>query len=101
MGDASSQRLLLYGDQMDSMVTCIRNLALQSKRSVLLAEYLRGCCDILKVQLASVGPLLSREQIPAFTSVLDLAEQHGKTDGSSPFVSAVLCYIGRIGELIM
>lgn len=100
MGDASpAQRLLLYGDQMDSMIACIRNLALQSKKSVLLTNFLQGCCDSLKVELAALGDAVGK--VPPFTSILDYAEQHAKTDGSSLLASAVLCYIGRIGELIM
>lgn len=99
MGSTARQRLLLYGDQMDPMVSCIKNLSIQSKKSVLLTKYLRGCCDVLQVQLAQLKP--SHRKIPSFNSILDFAEQHSKTDGSSLFASAILCYIGRIGELIM
>lgn len=98
--DGPRQRLLLYGDLVDDMVPCIRDLYRQSKSSVLLSSYLRQCSDILQVEVANLKPI-NREIIPSFHSILDLAEKYATTDGSSPFVSSFLCYIARLGELFM
>jgi len=96
----SRHRLLLYGDQTDNAVPCIKNLYRQAKLSVLLTRYLRGCSDALQLEISKLG-LEDRRHLPSFNTILDLAEKHERTDGSGVFVSLILCYLSRVGELIM
>ena len=103
MQDKPHQRLLLFGDQTDNMVPCIRNLYVQSKKSMVLARFLQECSDVLQVEIAKLTPS-HREALPPFFSVLDLAEH---PDSNAPgslagaYTSTILMYIGRLGELII
>lgn len=82
------------------MVPTIRKLYRESRASALLERYLTGCSRALCVHVAGLNTV-DRRGIPPFDSVLDLAERHDKSDGSSAFLTLLFCYIARLGELVL
>ncbi|KAI0006739.1 ketoacyl-synt-domain-containing protein, partial [Xylariaceae sp. FL0662B] len=98
---ASTQHhVLFFGDQTDDVTPTIHLLYGLSRQSGLLARYLREASDICQIEFANMEPSF-RSETPQFESLLELAEQHGKTDGSPVLVSCALSYFARVGELIV
>ncbi|KAI1075188.1 ketoacyl-synt-domain-containing protein [Whalleya microplaca] len=98
---ASTQHhVLLFGDQTDDVTPTIHSLYGLSRQSGLLTRYLREASDVCQIEFASMEPCF-RCETPQFGSLLELAEKHGKTDGSPVLVSCALSYFARVGELIV
>ncbi|KAI2634619.1 hypothetical protein GGS21DRAFT_543711 [Xylaria nigripes] len=96
----SRHHVLLFGDQTDNVVGSIRYLYAASKRSGLLAKFLRDASDLCQIEFSNLRQDFARET-PPFESLLDMAENHGQTDGSPVLVSCVLSYFARLGELVL
>lgn len=86
--------------QTDNMVPSIRNLYREARCSALLERYLTGCSRALCVEVSNLNAV-ERKGIAPFDSILDLAERHDKTDGSSVLITLILCYVARLGELVL
>lgn len=82
------------------MVPTIRKLYREARSSALLEKYLMSCSRVLCVEVSGLNTI-DRRGIPPFDSVLDLAERHDKSDGSSAFITLIFCYIARLGELVL
>ncbi|KAJ3561746.1 hypothetical protein NPX13_g8825 [Xylaria arbuscula] len=92
--------VLLLGDQTDNVTTCIIDLYRASKRSGLLARFLSDASDVCKNEFGSLQPCF-RKETPRFESLLDMAENHAKTDGSPVLASCAVSYFARLGQLVL
>ncbi|KAI0016328.1 ketoacyl-synt-domain-containing protein [Xylariomycetidae sp. FL0641] len=97
---ATRQHVFLFGDQTDDVTPTIFQLYALSRRSALLAEFLRQGSDTCQIEFAKLEPCF-RYETPHFESLLEMAENQAKTDGSPVLVSCALSYFGRIGELLV
>lgn len=86
------------------MVPTIRRLYQEARSSALLGKYLEGCSRALCVAMSGVNRVDRRAflllHLAPFDSVLDLAERHARSAGSSALVTLLLCYIARLGEVV-
>ncbi|KAI0871363.1 hypothetical protein GGS24DRAFT_509886 [Hypoxylon argillaceum] len=92
--------VLLFGDQTDDVTDTISDLYTASKESGLLAKFLRDASDVCQVEFGNVQPCF-RKETPPFESLLEMAEEHAKTDGSPVLASCTVSYFARLGELIL
>jgi hypothetical protein len=92
--------VLLFGDQTDDVTGTIGDLYSASKESGLLARFLRDASDVCQVEFGNVQPCF-RTETPPFESLLEMAENHAKTDGSPVLASCTVSYFARLGELIL
>ncbi|KAI0099687.1 hypothetical protein GGR51DRAFT_564728 [Nemania sp. FL0031] len=93
--------VLLFGDQTDDVTGTIHNLYIASKKHVLLAELLRDASKSCQVEFGNELASAFRQETPPFESLLEMAENHAKTDGSPVLASCALSYFARLGELIL
>ncbi|KAI0468236.1 hypothetical protein F4859DRAFT_524720 [Xylaria cf. heliscus] len=100
MAAATRHHVLLFGDQTDNVVDTIRNLYISSKRSALLTKFLRDASDLCQIEFGNLQ-LGFRNETPPFDSLLEMAENHAKTDGSPVLAASVVSYFARLGELIL
>ncbi|GAP85116.2 putative polyketide synthase [Rosellinia necatrix] len=96
---AAARRVLLFGDQTDNVTGSVSDLYISSKQSGLLAKFLRDASDICQSEFGNLQPCLQKDT-PPFESLLEMAENHAKTDGSPVLTSCVLSYFVRLGKLI-
>lgn len=94
------QDLLLFGDQTSAMLATLKNLFCQSKRSLLLQQFLREATDVIQLQSWKLN-ISERQRFYAFDNLLDLAEDHANQDNPDDLLGTVLSYACRVGELIM
>ncbi|KAI0391562.1 ketoacyl-synt-domain-containing protein [Xylariaceae sp. FL0594] len=98
--------LLLFGDQTENVGDTIRHLyaAAASNQSYILSKFLRDATDVCQIAFGKLHPRFRPDETGAaaeFESLLELSEQHDKTDGSAVFASCTLSYLARLGELIL
>ncbi|KAI0533847.1 hypothetical protein GGR58DRAFT_521044 [Xylaria digitata] len=87
---STRQHVLLFGDQTNNVTGSISGLYIASRRSGLLARFLQEASGICQIEFDS-----------PFESLLDMAENHAKTDGSPVLASCAVSYFARLGELIL
>ncbi|TGJ81348.1 hypothetical protein E0Z10_g7421 [Xylaria hypoxylon] len=92
--------VLLFGDQTDNVTGSISSLYTASKKSGLLARFLQDASDICQIEFGNLQPCF-RNETPPFESLLEMAENHAKTDGSPVLASCAVSYFARLGELIL
>ncbi|KAI0475543.1 ketoacyl-synt-domain-containing protein [Xylariaceae sp. FL0804] len=92
--------VFLFGDQTDDVTSSVYALYAMSKGSGLLTRYLREASDLCQLEFGALEPCF-RNETPFFESLLELAENHAKTDGSPVLASCALSYFARLGELLV
>ncbi|KAI3325638.1 ketoacyl-synt-domain-containing protein [Xylariaceae sp. AK1471] len=97
---STGHHVLLFGDQTDNVVGSIDFLYVARKQSGLLAKFLRDASDVCQIEFGYLQPCF-REETPPFESLLEMAENHAKTDGSPVLASCAVSYFARLGELIL
>ncbi|KAI0965537.1 hypothetical protein F4678DRAFT_467398 [Xylaria arbuscula] len=92
--------VLLFGDVTDDVSSCISNLYVASKNSGLLAKFLQDASDLCQIEFGNLQPCF-RKEIPPFESLLEMAEDNAKTDGSPVLSSCTVSYFARLGQLVL
>ncbi len=92
--------ILLFGDQTDNVAGTISHLYAASKNSGLLASFLQDASDLCQVEFGNLQPCF-RKETPPFESLLEMAENHAKTDGSPVLASCAVSYFARLGHLVL
>ncbi|KAI0506403.1 hypothetical protein F5B22DRAFT_660324 [Xylaria bambusicola] len=92
--------VLLFGDQTDDVTSSIISLYTASKQSGLLARFLQDASDLCQIEFGNLQPDF-RNETPPFESLLEMAENHGKTDGSPVLASCAVSYFARLGQLVL
>ncbi|KAI0458863.1 hypothetical protein F5B21DRAFT_499931 [Xylaria acuta] len=100
MGATTRHHVLLFGDQTDNVVGSIGDLYIAGKHSALLTKFLRDASDLCQIEFGNLQPCF-RNETPPFESLLEMAENYAKTDGSPVLASCILSYFARLGELIL
>jgi hypothetical protein len=97
----TQQHVLVFGDQTDNVASSIAFLYAASKQSGLLARFLQDASDVCLIEFGNLQPPSFRAETPAFESLLEMAKNHAKTDGSPVLASCTISYFARLGELIL
>ncbi|CAJ2509572.1 Uu.00g145980.m01.CDS01 [Anthostomella pinea] len=97
---STRHHVFLFGDQTDDVTSAVHSLYAISRRSGLLTKFLREASDVCQIEFGKLEPCF-RSETPPFESLLELSEQHAKTDGSPVLVASTLSYFSRLGELIV
>ncbi|KAI1339746.1 ketoacyl-synt-domain-containing protein [Xylariaceae sp. FL0016] len=92
--------VLLFGDQTDDVTSVVHSLYAMSKGSGLLSKFLREASDLCQIEFGNLEPCF-RSETPPFESLLEMAENHAKTDGSPVLSSCAISYFARLGELLV
>jgi hypothetical protein len=96
----TSQRLLLFGDQMLENLPIIRSLVYRSRRSHLLRRFLREATDIVQLEVSKLDSN-DQEAFFGFETLLSLAENNVKLTHPNEIVNTTLMCIARLGDLIL
>lgn len=97
---AARYHVLLFGDQTDDVTGSIKALYVASKESGLLAKFLQDASSMCQIEFGKLQPSF-RKETPPFESLLEMAENHAKTDGSPVLASCTVSYFARLGNLIL
>ncbi|KAK5625822.1 hypothetical protein RRF57_001538 [Xylaria bambusicola] len=92
--------VLLFGDQTDNVTSSILSLYTASKHSGLLTRFLQDASDLCQIEFGNLQPCF-RNETPPFESLLEMTENHGKTDGSPVLASCAVSYFARLGQLVL
>ena len=96
----SSQRLLLFGDQMLDNLPMIRSLVHRTRRSPLLRRFLQESTDVIQFEVRKLDRY-ERESFFDFETLLSLAEKNAKSRHPNEIVNTTLICVARLGYLIL
>lgn len=96
---ATTNKVVLFGDQTVDPYSLIKQLHRQSTRSLVLQTFLQEAHSAVCHELATFEPL-DRANFPSFGSILALAEIYSQSNDSNEAVSTVLLCVAQLGLLL-
>ncbi len=95
---ASNLKVLLFGDQTgDARSTLLR--VIRCKEHVVLSAFLEKVNAVLREEVAR-QPRLVRDQIPEFSSILDLADRYYEKGVRNAAIESTLLCICQLADCI-